>query len=63
MSQNLQQHPETMQEEIEQQKSEAVRTPDKAAYMERINALSAEDQAFMDGYLFAKVTSAAKKGA
>ena len=63
MSQNLQQNPETMQEEIEQQKSEAVRTPDKAAYMERISALSAEDQAFMDGYLFAKVTDAAKKGA
>ena len=46
----------TMQEE-------AVRIPDKADYMEKINALSPEDKAFMDGYLFAKVTSAAKKGA
>lgn len=55
--------PETQQEEANQQHSEAVRTPDKAAYIERINALSAEDQAFMDGYLYAKVTEAAKKGA
>ena len=60
----LQQNPETLQtEEKTQHKEEAVRTPDKAAYMEHIHALSAEDQAFMDGYLFAKVTGAAKKGA
>ena len=58
----LQQLRETKAEEIEQQKSEAVRTPDKAAYMERISALSAEDQAFMDGFLFAKVTAAGKRG-
>lgn len=58
----LQQLRETKAEEIEQQKSEAVRTPDKAAYMKRINALSAEDQAFMDGFLFAKVTAAGKRG-
>ena len=38
-------------------------TPDKAGYKERISALPAEDQAFLDGYLFAKVTEAAKKGA
>lgn len=31
--------------------------PEKADYLERIKGLSAEDQAFMDGYLFAKVTS------
>ena len=39
------------------------RTPDKTAYMERIDALPAEDKAFLDGYLFAKVTDAGKKGA
>lgn len=44
----------------QEQNSDTVRTPDKAAYMERISALSAEDQAFLDGYLFAKVT---QKGA
>jgi len=38
-------------------------TPDKAGYKERISALPVEDQAFLDGYLFAKVTSAGKKGA
>ena len=55
-----QQH-ELLQEENNQR--EAVRTPAKADYMERINSLPAEDQAFLDGYLFAKVTEAAKKGA
>lgn len=49
--------------EATMQQEEAVRIPDKADYMEKINALSPEDKAFMDGYLFAKVTSAAKKGA
>lgn len=39
------------------------RKPDKSEYIERINALAAEDQAFLDGYLFAKVTEAGKKGA
>lgn len=37
--------------------------PEKADYLERIKNLSAEDQAFMDGYLFAKVTSAARRPA
>ena len=37
--------------------------PNKAEYLQRIQSLSPEDQAFMDGYLFAKVTEAAKKGA
>ena len=61
---NLQLNPETLQpEENTQHENEAVRTPDKSAYMERINSLPAEDQAFLDGYLFAKVTEAAKKGA
>ena len=53
-----QQLPETFEHE-----EETVRTPDKAEYKERISALSAEDQAFLDGYLFAKATEAAKKGA
>ena len=61
---NLQLNPETLQqEETTQHENVAVRTPDKSAYMERINSLPAEDQAFLDGYLFAKVTEAAKKGA
>lgn len=55
---NQQQLPETIQQE-----EQTVRTPDKSEYMARISALSAEDQAFLDGYLFAKVTEAAKKGA
>lgn len=38
--------------------AEEVQTrPEKADYLERIKNLSAEDQAFMDGYLFAKLTS------
>ena len=53
-----QQIPETLEQE-----ESTVRTPDKSEYMARISALSAEDQAFLDGYLFAKVTEAAKKGA
>lgn len=35
-------------------------THNKADYMEKILSLSPEDQAFMDGYLFAKVTECAK---
>ena len=61
MDKILNQQPELLQEENNQR--EAVRTPDKSAYMERISSLPAEDQAFLDGYLFAKVTEAAKKGA
>ena len=45
------------QEESLEQKTEAAKAPDKREYMEKILALSAEDQAFLDGYLFAKVTS------
>lgn len=41
-------------------KEEAVH-PDKFAYLEKIQAMSAEDQAFLDGFLYAKVTSAAKR--
>lgn len=60
----IEQLPGTMQrEDGSQQENEAVRTPDKADYMERINSLPAEDQAFLDGYLFAKVTGSAQKGA
>ena len=48
------------------QVTEAPRTeptpPEKAAYVERIKELPAEDQAFMDGYLFAIVKNG-KKGA
>ena len=55
---NLQQEP-AEENSIQQ----TVRTPDKSEYLQRILALSAEDQAFMDGYLFAKVTDAAGKGA
>lgn len=55
---NLQQ--ETTEENKNQQTAQV---PDKSVYMQRILALSAEDQAFMDGYLFAKVTGTAEKGA
>ena len=58
MDKNMNQQPE-----LTKQEEKTVRTPDKSAYMERINSLPAEDQAFLDGYLFAKVTEAAKKGA
>ena len=50
---------QTTMDELEQVQP----APDKADYMNRILSLTAEDQAFMDGYLFAKVTEAAKKGA
>lgn len=48
---------ERITQEQEQEKREEARIPDKADYMKRIMALSAEDQAFLDGYLFAKVTA------
>ena len=45
------------------QVAEETRTePTKAEYVERIQELPAEDQAFMDGYLFAIVKNA-RKGA
>ena len=50
------------QQEKNTQQQEA-RKPDKTIYMQRISELSAEDQAFMEGYLYAKVTDAARKGA
>lgn len=39
--------------------------PDKDSYMQRILSLDEKSQAFLDGYLFAKVTDAAarQKGA
>ncbi len=52
-----------MANETQEQEQTVQVTPDKAAYLERISALSAEDQAFMDGYLFAKVTDKARRGA
>ena len=58
MENNLIQQPE-----LTKQEEQTVRMHDKADYMERISSLPAEDQAFLDGYLFAKVTEAAKKGA
>ena len=45
----------------EEQRTEQA-PPTKAAYVERIQDLPAEDQAFMDGYLFAIVKNA-RKGA
>lgn len=45
----------------EEQRTEPT-PPTKAAYVERIQDLPAEDQAFMDGYLFAIVKNG-KKGA
>ena len=35
---------------------EPVKVPDKEEYKKRVLALPAEDQAFLEGYLFAKVT-------
>ena len=46
-----------VQAEIEELK------PDKEEYIRKIRELSPEDQAFMDGYLFAKVTERQRKGA
>lgn len=54
---------QTMISEQEKKEETIQQTPDKSEYLERINALGAEDQAFLDGFLFAKVTEAAKKGA
>lgn len=47
--------------DLQQEEQTVQLTPDKSSYLERIHALPAEDQAFMDGYLFAKVTEAAKQ--
>ena len=55
------QQPELLQEENNQR--EAVRTPDKSAYKNHIDDISAEAQAFLDGYIFAKLTESKKKGA
>ena len=54
-----------MNTEIEKTQAEEIKTetpPAKAAYVERIKELPAEDQAFMDGYLFAIIKNA-RKGA
>ena len=53
---------EWQEENQQQEKQNTTETvqPDKAAYIQRIYALSAEEQAFMDGYLFAKVTERRK---
>ena len=53
----------SQQPELTKQEEQTVRLPDKSDYMARISSLPVEDQAFLDGYLFAKVTEAAKKGA
>ena len=51
---------EDMKMEIQAEAEE--RKPVKEDYIRKIRELSPEDQAFMDGYLFAKVTER-KKGA
>ena len=43
--------------------AEAAEKPEKADYIRRIQEMSREDLAFMDGYLFAKVTEAGKRRA
>lgn len=48
--------------EPEEIREEPARPPEKAAYVEKIQSLPAEDQAFMDGYLFAIIKNA-RKGA
>lgn len=56
---------ENLQQESaeEQNTQQAAQVPDKSAYMQRILALSPEDKAFMEGYLYALVTSRNEKGA
>lgn len=52
-----------MEETKKEARAEAeTRQPDKEEYIRKIRELSPEDQAFMDGYLFAKVTEK-RKGA
>ena len=50
---------ELMKQNNEQEEK---KVPAKEDYLRRISELSPEDQAFMDGYLFAKLTEK-KKGA
>lgn len=54
---------EETREIITEEQEQVQREPEKTDYIQRILSLPAEDQAFMDGYLFAKVTEAAKRGA
>lgn len=54
---------EQTRNETETRAEAMTRQPDKNEYLQRIRELSAEDQAFMDGYLFAKVTERREKGA
>lgn len=49
---------EETREIITEEQEQVQREPEKADYIQRINALPAEDQAFMDGYLFARLTAA-----
>jgi hypothetical protein len=46
--------------ENQRAESEETMSRDKAAYLRRIGELSQEDQRFIEGFLFAKVTE--KKG-
>ena len=47
----------------EQEQAEIRQAPDKEEYIRRIMELDDQGQAFIEGYLFARVTDAAKKGA
>lgn len=49
--------------QAEQIEQAPVTVPDKDDYMQKILSLPPEDKAFMDGYLFAKVTELSKKRA
>lgn len=49
-----------MHQEIRETANQQEQSPDKAAYLDRIMKLPAEDRAFMEGYLYARVTAAAK---
>ena len=48
---------EETREIITEEQEQVQREPEKTDYIQRINALPAEDQAFMDGYLFARLTA------
>ena len=51
------------QPEVTKQEEQTVQTPDRSVYKNHIDDISAEAQAFLDGYIFAKLTESAKKGA
>ena len=53
--------PEIMNTEEQNQEETAIRAvPDKAEYLQRIREMSERDQAFLEGFLYAKVTDVAK---